>query len=38
MLGVRVQDKDLAYNTAAYKASGAKHRDLIVKIVIAPAV
>ena len=37
MMGVTVEDKDPAYNTPAYKASGAKHQDLIVKVVRAPA-
>ena len=37
MMGVTVDDKDPAYNTPAYKASGAKHQDLIVKVVRAPA-
>jgi hypothetical protein len=37
MMGVTVDDKDSAYNTPAYKASGAKHQDLIVKIVRAPS-
>ena len=37
MMGVTVDDKDPAYNTPAYMASGAKHQDLIVKVVRAPA-
>lgn len=36
MMGVTVDDKDPAYSTPAYKASGAKHQDIIVKIVRAP--
>jgi hypothetical protein len=37
MMGVTVDDKDPAYSTPAYKASGAKHEDLIIKVVRAPA-
>ncbi|OAL54648.1 hypothetical protein IQ07DRAFT_608565 [Pyrenochaeta sp. DS3sAY3a] len=37
MMGVTTDDNDPAYNTPAYKTSGAKHQDIIVKIVRAPA-
>ena len=37
MMGVSIEDKDPAYNTPAYKASGAKHQDIIVKVVRTPA-
>ena len=38
MMGVTIDDKNPAYNTTAYKASGARPQELVVKIVKAPAV
>lgn len=37
MMGVTVNASDPAYQTAAYKASGAKPQDIIIKLVKAPS-
>lgn len=36
MMRVKVDKTDPAYNTTAYKASGAKLQDIIIKLVRAP--
>ncbi|KAK3325000.1 hypothetical protein B0H66DRAFT_472077 [Apodospora peruviana] len=37
MMGITVDVDDPAYSTPAYKASGAKHQDMIIKLVRAPS-